>query len=573
MELNNISLKDLFSVYNSISSDAILVSDKNGSIVNINNSLLNMFEYSENELLGEKIEILLPDSFKKSHIAHRDKAIKATNLERKMGNDDKSLKGRKKDGTLFHIDISLKSFVHKGDKYMLCGIRNINYLKNLNEKYINAKNIAEDFLASMSHEMRTPLTAIICQIELLKQTEEIKIIKHNSEHLYNLLNNILDLASLNAGMSHIRESDFNINNSLKEISNMLKSQEKSKNIKMLNDYDKQIRIITTDNQKFKQIILNLLNNAVKYTPDNGIITIHSKMISTTNSKIRFKVDIIDNGPGISLKNQEKLFHDFERLDNEDVTKVEGTGIGLVIVKKFCKLLNAEITLKSKLGEGSTFSILFNLKRTFRIRRNSIDRNRRLSDHRISCNIFEKNSLKILLAEDTPILQKLVKQIIIKCGFTNIDVVSNGKEAVDYCKNNDVDVIFMDWQMPVMQGNEACKEIRSLTLKKQPKIIFLTGNAFDSYQKEAQEVGGDAFYTKPIKPRDITESINLFFNIEKHRDSIASSSTDDSKLSPKIKLFPEDNTLTLDDISFEKDKKKKKRYGIKKFKSFFRKLKL
>ncbi|VAX00358.1 hypothetical protein MNBD_GAMMA22-127 [hydrothermal vent metagenome] len=375
----------------------------------------------------------------------------------------------------------------------------------LTEKASQAKSM---FLATMSHEIRSPLAAIIGFSDLLRkqQAENSKLntftesIYRNSKHLLQLINDILDITKIEAGQLNIEIITTSLFSVLDEFQSTIISNVHNKGLKFeLNFSYPMPKNIKTDPIRLKQILYNLTNNAIKFT-DEGCININVSY-DQYNEKIVF--DIIDTGIGLTPKQQEKIFESFTQADSSTTRKYGGSGLGLNICKQLSEKLGGKLWVESSINHGSKFS--------FNINSGEVAKEQLIYSANFHPNEQDKKIADpktklqghVLLAEDTIDNQNLIEMYVTQTG-ANITIVNNGAQAVKICEEHEFDLILMDMQMPVMDGIEATKAIRSFDSK--IPIISLTANAMRSDYEKCIDAGATEFMTKPIDIEQFNQTL-------------------------------------------------------------------
>lgn len=374
----------------------------------------------------------------------------------------------------------------------------------------------ELFLASMSHEIRTPLNAIIGFQQLLKSTplneeqkEFVESIDFAGRNLLVIINDILDLSKIEAGKFQFDELQFSVHDIAKSVIELVNHRAKEKNIKLYVYVDASIpQLLFGDSARLSQILLNLVGNAIKFT-DFGDVKISANYISETDEDVLCEFVVEDTGIGIA---PERLPYIFERFTQESVETNRaygGTGLGLTISKYLVELQGGKIWVNSEKGKGSVFT--FQLK--FKKHSSKSSFNYQQPEGEAATGDFRK--LSILLAEDVLLNQRLVVKIMEKWGH-DLEIAENGKIAVDKVKEKNYDLILMDIQMPVMDGYDAAKLIRSLPdLKKQSTpIIALTAHASNAEAEKCINLGMNAYLAKPFNQQNLFQIINQLVN-QKH----------------------------------------------------------
>lgn len=365
-----------------------------------------------------------------------------------------------------------------------------------------ANRSKQEFLFNMSHDIRTPMNAIIGFTSLAQSHLDdkemldsyLKKISTSSEYLLSLINDVLDMSRIESGKLKIEESHVNLPSILDDIRDIVSSNVQKKQLSLNTDIvDLRDSNVLTDPLKLKQVLLNVVANAIKFTPSGGYVNL-SLVQKDGYGNYDFIVE--DNGIGISKEFQEHIFEQFSREATSTVSRVQGTGLGLSISKAIVDMMGGSISVESESGKGSKFTISLCFKVTDETTDNKT----------ISTNSIIDTNKKILLVEDNELNYEIAKTVLEEAGFI-VDGASNGKETVDKASDNTYDVILMDIQMPIMDGYEATKELRRLGNK--TPIIAMTANAFSEDRKKAKDVGMDGYIAKPI---DVNKLVSTIMNI-------------------------------------------------------------
>jgi len=378
-----------------------------------------------------------------------------------------------------------------------------------------ASKTKDEFLATMSHEIRTPLNGIYGMLELMTQAEDIneikeyiKVAQSSSDALLDLINSILDFSKINAGKLKLESIDFNLFNLLDEIAAIQKLDANLKGLTVTLDADSlKNHYFRGDPGRIRQVFMNLINNAIKFT-EQGEIILHAKLESSDKSSCQISAYVKDTGIGIPIDKQDSLFQTFIQADSSTTRKYGGTGLGLAICKQLIDLMNGSISIKSKEGKGSKFYLSFKLD---------------ISDNDTEVQIPESKNddinwngnANILLVEDNAVNQQIVSIMLKKLGL-NVEVAVNGQMAIEKLnesvKTNRYHLVLMDCQMPVMDGYSATHSIRtgkaSSNYKEIP-IIALTANAMKGDKEKCIEAGMNDYLTKPINKEKLVKYLQMY----------------------------------------------------------------
>ena len=371
-------------------------------------------------------------------------------------------------------------------------------LKKSREKALTANKAKDLFWANISHEIKTPLNGILGMTSLLfdsrltqEQKEIIEIIKDSGEHLNIILGDVIDYSKLSTGELEIIKKPFPLQKTLDQVIHLFDHMAKEKGIELSYIIDSDVPSgIHTDEHRLKQILINLIVNGIKFTENGHVKVIVEK--SGQKNHLRFIVE--DTGLGIPTHKLDRLFKPFSQIDNGSARKYGGTGLGLVICKKLSEKLGGQIKVESQYGKGSCFSFTIEaLAVQMKQLNKSIDNQVNIND---AHNSIRSIKLNILIVEDNPINQKILLSLLNKNGY-KADKAFNGIEALKMIEKKEYDLVFMDIQMPEMDGITATREIFKRFPDKRPRIVAVTANVLQEDRNKCFEVGMDDFLAKPI----------------------------------------------------------------------------
>ncbi len=367
------------------------------------------------------------------------------------------------------------------------------------ESAVRAK---QQFLSNMSHEIRTPMNAIIGFTKVLlktdlnaKQKEYLTAIKMSGDALIVLINDILDLAKVDAGKMVFEQIPFKMSLSISAMLHLFEIKIQEKNLTLVREYDDNIpEVLVGDPVRLHQIILNLVSNSVKFT-SKGKITVSVRMLNEDDGKVSIEFAVTDTGIGISEEKIGKIFENFQQASSGTSRLYGGTGLGLAIVKQLVESQGGTVNVKSKINEGSAFSFVLSFKKT------NAEAELEAEDLELDTEI---KNVKVLVAEDIALNQLLMKTILDDFEFER-DIADNGKIAIEKLKTTNYDIILMDLQMPEMNGFEATEYIRN-KMKSNIPIIALTADVTTVDLAKCRAVGMNDYIAKPVDERVLYSKI-------------------------------------------------------------------
>ncbi len=491
--------------------DAIVIVDERGKIVLVNALAITLFGYSRAELIGEPVEMLMPSRFRNAHVGLRAEYL-VEPLPRDM-NGGINLQGRRKNGDEFPIEVSLSPLETKKGRLVSSAIRDITERKLIETELNNAKAAAEnanraksDFLSNMSHELRSPLNAILGFAQLLeagsppltqRQKTGTDQILHAGWYLLELINEILDMAMIESGKLSLSLEAISLSEVLGDCQAMIALQAQTSGIRMNFPLFDNPCMVWADRTRVKQVFLNLLSNAIKYNRVGGQIDVTYSLETAE----RVRISIHDTGKGLSEEQLAQLFQPFNRLGQETGNE-EGTGIGLVVSKRLIELMGGVIGVASKVGEGSVFWV-------------------ELSRSNAPLLLGEKSlptdaaSFTVLYVEDNPANLLLVKQIIADYPNINVLCATTARLGIALARIHHPDMILMDINLPGISGLEALGILREDPLTAGIPVIAISTSTLHSEIDQGLQAGFFRYLTKPIK---INEFINTLNEVMKYYET-------------------------------------------------------
>jgi signal transduction histidine kinase/CheY-like chemotaxis protein/CHASE3 domain sensor protein len=400
--------------------------------------------------------------------------------------------------------------------FAIAAFQDITERKKSEKELFEAKKIAQEsallkerFLANMSHEIRTPLNAIIGFSDLIDTSqikeeygEYIQAIKTSGVNLLAIVNDILDLSKIDAGKIVVEKTPFNIRSLLNSLNILMANKAKEKNIKLIIHNENSFpQYLSGDPTRLSQILINLIGNAIKFT-ENGQVEVTCSVKNEAADALNFEFKVQDTGIGISKDEQAIIFERFNQANSETTRKYGGTGLGLSIAKNLVEIQGGALTVESEPGKGSTFTF------TIPYQIASVSERSAINSSMDNVKKTQLGPLKILLAEDNELNQKLALKVLSRFGFET-DIASNGKIAVKMLEEKSYAVVLMDMQMPEMGGYEATAVIRKMG--NDVPVIAMTAHALPGEKEKCIAGGMNDYISKPFKAMELYEKIAMLVN--------------------------------------------------------------
>jgi len=490
--------------------DAIVITGAYGHIIHWNQAAVEIFGYTEKEVKGRTLlETILPLSYEHTHwngfpgFQHTDVTP--------MLNQRHELTAVRKNKDEFPIELTVTAIVDESESYYSAFIRDISSRRQREQELVQMKEKAEQaakaksqFLSVMSHELRTPLNAVIGITHLLLQSqpredqqEDLRTLQFSGESLLHIINDILDFTKLDSGKIELSAIDFNLRELTQGLYQSFSYKAREKNIVFDVEYDDRMPFyVKGDNFRLSQVLNNLISNAIKFTHE-GFVKLKVEMVENKAAHFITRFTVVDSGIGIPEEKQEKIFEQFTQADSDTTRLYGGTGLGLSISGRLVELMGSSILVTSTLGKGSSFSFTLDL-----LQGSHSDPNAGLAKVVNKSNDAFKNKL-ILLAEDNVFNANIARRFITGWG-AQLEVVVDGRQALDFVSRRKYDLILMDVQMPVLDGFACTRKIRKHF--KDVPILAITASPKNEIINEIMACGMNDFVSKPFKPNELKSKL-------------------------------------------------------------------
>ena len=494
-------------IFNSFT-DLYFKTDKLGYVIAVSPSVEKLSGYSTDETIGKNVTEFYFDSHESKMLMDQLRSFKSIN--------DYEIRLKNKDGKKVFVSANIKVILDSNGKTVHTEgvLRDITLRKKSEVELKLAKDAAEkansaksEFLANMSHEIRTPMNAIIGFSGLLNKSisddrlsRYINAISSSGENLLTLINDILDLSKIEAGAINISNEAVNLHGVVNEIRDIYKFKSQDKGLEFFIEIDDNIpAILILDETRLRQILINLVGNAIKFTDEGYLKICILRKPSADENHVDLTFEVSDTGIGIPKDEMARVFEPFIQQSSQDIKKYGGTGLGLSISKRLVEKMGGKLSVRSQFGEGSTFIINLNNVEIGV----SLDTTQPTVEIEMAHYSFEDST--ILLIEDNEINQFLIKEYL---AGKNVTVLSgvNGREAIDLASKHQPDIILMDMQMPELDGYEAARQIKSLSLISHIPIIGLSAGIMMGAEEKALKAGCNEFLTKPVSEENLISTL-------------------------------------------------------------------
>ncbi len=489
--------------------DGIVVIDEHGFVQTFSPAAERIFGYSASEVLGHNFKMLSPEPIRRKQDSDLRRYLE--DGEARTVGSNREVEGQRKDGRTFPMDLAVGEVKLGTDRLYVAIIRDITDRKSTEEDLRQAKESAEeatraksDFLANMSHEIRTPMNAIIGLSHLAlgteldrKQRDYLNKVHSSANNLLGIINDILDFSKIEAGKLDMESVDFDLAEVLDNLGNVISVKSAEKGLELIVDLDPEVPLgLNGDPLRLNQILVNLANNAIKFT-EAGEITISAALVERGEAGLMLRFAVKDTGIGMNPEEQGRLFQAFSQADTSTTRKFGGTGLGLSISKRLAEMMGGTIGVESEYGKGSTFWFTARFGLGAR------------PEARVQRALPEAlQDLRVLVVDDHPTARTILARYLESFGFSTGEVAS-GAEALDELERAELPyhLVLIDWHMPGMDGIETTRRIlASRRIAPHPSIIMVSAYGREELVERAEAEGVKTFLVKPVSPSSLFDAI-------------------------------------------------------------------
>ena len=513
-----LSESKLNSIFTSVP-EAIVVADACGRIVQCNVATAEIFGFESHELIGENIKIFMQSHERAVH----DSYLKtyAETGQKRLLNQPRIVQGMRKDGTLFPVRITVKETRVDDAHFFIGVIQDFTAIQHTQNLLVEAKNKAEqanrmrgEFLANMSHEIRTPMNGILGMTELAMTTDDsqtqkeyLSLARDSASHLLHIINQILDFSKIEAGALELEELMVCPTQLVRHTARSLEQLAQTKGVSLRVENDPTLPdLVWVDPVRVRQVLTNLIGNAIKFTED-GTISVKTQLLSSQEpGSVMMQLSVTDTGIGFDSSRAEALFSPFTQADGSITRSYGGTGLGLAITRSLLQLMGGDITATSQQGQGACFTITFPMRLVMEATSDADMSRVALSD---ATSAMPPKSLSVLLVEDHEINRKLAQIMLQRMGHQFV-LANDGQQALDCLDKEHFDVVLLDVMMPVMDGLTALRLWRERESERnlpRTTVLMVTAHAMTGDRERFIAAGADGYVSKPMSEASLCKEIN------------------------------------------------------------------
>jgi PAS domain S-box-containing protein len=513
-----LSESKLNSIFTSVP-EAIVVADSHGHIVQCNVATAEIFGFEQHELIGQNIKILMQSHERSMHDGYL-KTYAQTGQKRLL-NQPRIVQGMRKNGTLFPVRITVKETRVDDAHFFIGVIQDFTAIQHTQDLLVEAKNKAEqanrmrgEFLANMSHEIRTPMNGILGMTELAMTTDDSQVQKEylslardSASHLLHIINQILDFSKIEAGALELEELMVCPAQLVRHTVRSLEQLAQAKGVVLSVENDPDLPdLVWVDPVRVRQVLTNLIGNAIKFTED-GRIDVKTQLLSSqAPDSVMMQLSVTDTGIGFDSSRAEALFSPFTQADGSITRSYGGTGLGLAITRSLLQLMGGDIAATSQQGQGACFTITFPMRLVMEATDEMAQSKALPADTR---GVANPRSLSVLLVEDHEINRKLAQIMLQRMGHQFV-LASDGQQALDCLDKERFDVVLLDVMMPVMDGLTALRLWREREVARQlPRttVLMVTAHAMTGDRERFLSAGADGYVSKPMSEASLRKEIH------------------------------------------------------------------
>ncbi len=520
-----LSESKLQSIFRSVP-EAIVVADSQGRIVQCNEATCTIFGYTMASLMGQRINLLMPVAENDRHDQYLQAYLKTG--VKKMMNQPRVLSGRKQDGSLFPVRLTIGETRLESEHIFVGVIQDFTAIQHAQDLLVEAKEKAEqanrmrgEFLANMSHEIRTPMNGIVGMTELAldaasaeQQKEYLALARDSANHLLQIINEILDFSKIEAKALVLELLEVSPAQLIRHTVRSLEQLAHVKGVELILEISADIpELVWMDPVRMRQVLINLIGNAIKFT-DQGSVTVKIEMLPEVDGQmVLMRISVIDTGIGFDPERTEALFSPFTQADGSVTRAFGGTGLGLTIARSLLQLMGGCITAEGHPGQGASFVATLPVQK---ISPPTVEKSTSISSEPpsvVSPAMEGARTCSVLLVEDHEINRKLAEIMLQRMGYRYV-IATNGQQALDRLASEQFDVVLMDVMMPVMDGVSALRQLRILEgiSGRRTPVLMVTAHAMAGDKERFMVAGADGYVSKPMSQavlqKEITRVLTL-----------------------------------------------------------------